>query len=118
MADFEEELRHAMKRVEPPTGFADAVLERARQEGSPIRNVKAVASLRKPVAWPKFLLLAASLLVAVGGALNVHHRQQVRQEQAQQIRGQFDLAIAVTARTLSHIDDTISKAGTVADRQR
>lgn len=117
-AELEVELRQRMKRVAAPAGFADAIFARTRSGIRPGTSHAGRAQNMRPSSWPSFLLLAASLVVACGSALEARHQQEVRQmRQAQQIAGQFNLAIAVTARTLHHIDENVSRAGTTAERQ-
>lgn len=116
--ELEAELRQQMQRVKPPQGFADAVLERARSGYRSEPGLEVRRRIARPSTGPSFLLLAASLLLACGSALEAHHQQQVRQaQQARQVAGQFNLAIELTARTLHHIDDNVSRAGTTSDRQ-
>ena len=116
--EFESELRHQMRRVEPSKGFADAVMERTQAGHRPGPRLEVRKQIARASNWPSFLLLAASLLVACGSALEAHHQQEVRQmQQAQQLAGQFNLAITLTAKTLHHIDENVSRAGTMPKRQ-
>lgn len=112
--EWDDRLQKEMLRVEAPGGFADAVLARVRVD----EKVQSIARVRRPgmktAGWPSLLLLAASLVVAAGSALEVHHVQQV--QQARQIAGEFNQAMAVTARTLHHVDRNVIRAGTLADR--
>ena len=112
--EWDDQLHREMRRVEAPGGLADAVLARVRVQ----EKVQSIARVRRPgmktAGWPSLLLLAASLVVAAGSALEVHHEQQVRQ--AQQIAGEFNQAMALTSRTLHHVDRNVVRAGTLADR--
>lgn len=116
--EFDDELRHSMERVPAPAGFVDAVIERTRAEP---RLTVCAAKPRKnsaPAGWPSLLLLAASLVVACGSALEVQHQAAVhRQQQAQRVSVEFDQAMSVTARTLEHIDENVSQAVTLSARK-
>lgn len=120
MNEFEEELLRTLHRVEPPVGFAGSVLARI-QSGRIVESGASelvLANRSKGMqssSWPSFLLLAASLAVACGSALEAHHQQQIRQ--AQQVASQFNLAITLTAKTLHHINENVSRAGVVSGRQ-
>ncbi len=89
MTCFEDELKNALRRQEPPDGFADRVLARAAEQGS--RHVKPSWSdswlriFTQPFAPENLLRWAAVAAVAVvlvvGG---VHYRNvQVQRERAQ-----------------------------------
>ena len=88
MNPFEQRLREALKRQDPPEGFAERVLQRATQ--SPHR--------RRPPVW----LMAASilgLLVPPGlgyRAYQAHKRSQIKEAQAQMV-----LALQVTSQKIN-----------------
>lgn len=87
MADFEQELRESLRRVDAPRGFADRVVARAemRQRRGADHRVwwRAVA--------------AAFLLGALSGGWVVH-REHVDRRQAMETKEQFDTAMRVTTR--------------------
>lgn len=116
--EFEAELRQSLERVQAPAGFVDAVIERTR--AAPGLSVSSAKQRKFAAAsgWPSLLLLAASLLVAVGSALKGHHQEQVQRErQAKHVAAQFNQAMFVTARTLAHIDDNVSQAVSLSVRK-
>jgi len=86
MNEVEELLRRALRRVEPPEGFAERLV-RALPQVTPA-NVMALRAARKatPVsAWRRFsapAALAASLLVAVFTGQHLATLKAEREEQA------------------------------------
>jgi len=116
--EFEAELRQSLERVQAPAELLDAVMKRTR--AAPGRSVSAAKQQQSGLiaGWPSLLFLAASLLVAVGSALEGHHQEQVRRErQATRVAAQFNQAMFVTARTLAHIDDNVSQAVSLSVRK-
>lgn len=89
MTRFEDELKNALRRQEPPDGFADRVLARAAEQGS--RQVKPSWSdswlriFAQPFAPANLLRWAVVATVAVAlVAGGVHYRNvQVQRERAQ-----------------------------------
>lgn len=85
--DFENQLRRAMRPVDPPAGFAERVMQALPARRAPA-TVVALNIVRKPApvsAWRRFsapAALAASLLVAVITGQHVAHRNAEREEQA------------------------------------
>jgi len=77
--NLEQELRRALKRKDPPSGFHDRVLSR----------IAAGETARTPATiqrWPRAALsVAASLILAFGGTFYIHRQQerQVREQLAQ-----------------------------------
>lgn len=84
--DFENQLRRALRPVDPPAGFAERVLRALPERRAPATVVP--LSVIKPAplsAWRRFsapAALAASLLVAVFTGQHVAHRNAEREEQA------------------------------------
>lgn len=83
MTNFEDELRSALRRENPPAGFANRVLERTspRAGGRP-----------HWAAWA----VAASLLLSMGG---VEYKR--RQDQGQRAKQQLLLALDITSSKLA-----------------
>ena len=74
--NLEQELRRALKRKDPPSGFHDKVLSRIAADDT----VRTPATVRR---WPRVALpVAASLMLAFGGTYYIH-RQQERQAREQ-----------------------------------
>jgi len=81
MNHFEPDLREALKHREPPTGFADRVLERAR------------ASERHAKSW-LWVAAAALILAMAGGGLFLQQRQ--RQIENEAAKEQLMVALRIT----------------------
>ena len=85
--EFENQLRRAMRPVDPPAGFAGRVMRALPQRRVP-SNVVPLSIVRKPApvsAWRRFsapAALAASLFVAVISGTHVANRNAEREEQA------------------------------------
>jgi len=101
MNNLEARLGSALARVEPPDGFAERVLERARTGPPPgYRRVPSVFS--RP--W---LAAAALLLVLLGGARTV----QVRAERRRQARDQAQLLLALQIAS-HHLNEAFERLAT------
>ena len=100
---LEHELRRALKRKDPPSGFDDRVLSR----------IAAGDTARVPQARPRWtrlpLPIAASLMLAVGAAYYVQYQQyQDRQQRAEQ--AQVEEAAREVVLALQIASETISEA--------
>jgi len=103
-SEFEQELARAMRGVDPPLGFADRVMVRARRE-TPVR-AKVLWMPRRVQQWTGGAIAAAVLAGTFFGE-EVHLRHQ-REQAAQR---QFELAMRITDRTLEHVQQQLSDAG-------
>jgi hypothetical protein len=90
MSRLEDELRAALGREEPPAGFADRVLARARPAG--FRRLRWVAAL------------AACLALAAGGLVERERRERARGEMAKR---QVMLALGITGSKLQFVKEKI-----------
>lgn len=99
---LEQELRRALRRKDPPSGFDDRVLSRIAA-GETVR-------LSQPhTRWTRFTLpIAASLMVAFGGTYYVQQQQQRRLELEQQAHAEQAVREVVFA--LQIASETISAA--------
>jgi hypothetical protein len=103
---FEQELKQAMRAVDPPEGFAERVLVRAKaKEQSRARVLTMPRRLR---AWAGGAIAAAVLVGAFTGE-EVHLRRQ--REQAELAQRQFETAMRITDRTLEHVRQQLQQAG-------
>jgi hypothetical protein len=89
MREFEDELRSALRRQEPPAGFADRVLAGARSKGAPRRAGWVAAAI------------AASLLLSLGGF-------EYRQYEGQKARRELLMALEIAGGKLSIAQAKIS----------
>ena len=95
----DDELRHALRRVEPPVGFAERVLQRAAERGAPDlaapRNPMRRALGRAMVRWAA----AAALAVAVTGGV-WYRAEQRRQAQGEDARRQVLVGLRIASSKL------------------
>lgn len=94
MTPFDDQLREALRRVEPPAGFVERALARAAGERKPPRRV---------IRFPHYVAaLAASLALVVGG----YRVQEYRR--GQQAKEQLMLALEITGSRLSQVQQKIA----------
>lgn len=98
---LEQELRRALRRKDPATGFDDRVLAR-------IASGETIHIPRVQTRWARFPLpIAASLMLAIGAAYYVqyqqHQDQQQREQQAhvEQRARDVVLALRIASETVS-----------------
>jgi hypothetical protein len=89
MREFEDELRSALRRQEPASGFADRVLARSRPKGAP-RYKSWVAGA-----------IAAGLLLSLGGF-------EYRQYEGHKAKRELLLALEIAGSKLSIAQEKIS----------
>ncbi len=82
MTPFEEEVKKALSRHEPPAGFADRVLARAREQDRK-QAARTGGWLRRLRSWRLVPVLAA-LMVMTGGIVYQEHEREARGEAAKQ----------------------------------
>ena len=105
MNRLENELRNAMKRDEPPEGFAERVLARTAET----RQALPISIFRRPTfRWA--LAGAMCVLLAVAG---IEYRQ-AKQEQArgEDAKAQLMLALRITANKLQLAQEKVQQLGT------
>jgi hypothetical protein len=92
---FEQQMREAFRRADPPAGLQQKIVRRvqARQ--------------------PRWFAAAAGLLIAVGGSLGVARWQEQRQREreAERVRQQLALTLEITSRTLARTDQRLRSIG-------
>ena len=106
---LEQELRRALRRKDPASGFDDRVLSRIA--AGPSTRLRPRETVRIPQAqtrWVRFPLpIAASLMLAIGAAYYVQYQQhqdaQHREQQArvEQTARDVVLALQVASETIS-----------------
>ncbi len=104
MNRLDNELRNAMRREEPPEGFAERVLARAAET----RHISRITIFTQPVfRWA--LAGAVCVLLAVAG---VEYRQ-AKQERArgEAAKAQLMLALRITADKLQLVQDKVQHLG-------
>jgi len=113
--EFEQELTQRMRRVDPPEGFMERLLERAEAE-APSRS-KLLTMPRRTVfrAWVGGAI-AATLVTGIFVGEQMHLRslerkaEVARQQAAQQ---QYETAMQVTDHALDHTRASLQRAGLI-----
>ncbi|MGE5327039.1 MAG: hypothetical protein ACM3NO_08360 [Deltaproteobacteria bacterium] len=103
MSPFDDDLRKALKRIEPPEGFADRVVARASLEGRPRQTL---ASRLRALFVPRTVRWAAAMavvcLVVVVGALRYREVQRERR-QGEIASAQAKLALEIASAKLNAV---------------
>lgn len=96
---FEQQLREAFRRVEPPPGLEQRILRRVQP--------------RPPRGLPPWFAVAASVVLVVGGSLGVMRWQEHehRKREAERVRQQLALTLEITSRTLARADQRLKSIG-------
>lgn len=98
MNQFENQLRRALRPVDPPAGFVERTLARA---GEPVRK----RPPRRVLQFPRYAMaLAASLALAVFG---LQYREY---QQGQQAKEQLMTALQITGSQLTQIQAKVVPA--------
>jgi hypothetical protein len=89
MMQFEDELKKALARCEPPEGLTDRILERVNISSAPTRRTRLFA-------WPMFswrLASVATLLLAL--VVGLTYRQHVQIEKGEAAKRQLLIAMHI-----------------------
>lgn len=95
MKQFDDDVRQALKQVDPPEGFADRVMSRIGRE----RAHASVASVRQFPARGWRGVAAAAVLIAFAGAgmYGIRSRQKVEQLEGLKAREEVLLALSIAS---------------------
>jgi hypothetical protein len=103
--NFESELRLALRREDPPAGFAAKILAQT-VEAAPVRaEVIRLPVWRRPAAWA----LAAGLALAAIVPSAVTEYQRKREARALEARRELLTALEVTRKQLQRTRDRIQR---------
>lgn len=83
MTPFEQQLKEALARKEPPQDFVNRVLEKTKEQQPPVRQVVRWWWFRRAWAWRLAPVMAALALVS-GGVMYREHERTVRGELAKE----------------------------------
>lgn len=109
--EFERQLARAMRRVEAPANFTEAVLRRASANVRPPARVLTMSSgWRAAQAWAAGAV-AATLLIGFGAQQFHHHR-----ESAEATR-QFEVATQIEQQALNKTREKLSRSGITLEAQ-
>ena len=101
MDDFEQQLKKAMARTDPPAWFEAKVLAAARQRRP------------EPKRW-RFLVAALASLLVVSGVVWQQERERKAGEEA---RAKLELALRITSEKLQKIEADVGRASARAGLQ-
>ena len=108
MSRLEDELRNALRREEPPEGFAARVLARAAATPEP-GPARAWTRLRGWFRAPVFARVAMAGALCLAVVLGVHYeqRQQLERMRGEAAKRQLLLALRVTGSSLRAVHDKV-----------
>jgi negative regulator of sigma E activity len=108
MSRLEDELRNALRREEPPEGFAARVLARAAAAPEP-RRARAWTRLTGWFRAPVFARAAMAGALCLVVVLGVHYeqRQQLERVRGEAAKRQLLLALRVTGSSLRAVHDKV-----------
>lgn len=121
-AEFERRLSVALRKVDPPRGFTDQVIEALSQiavAARPASHFGPRPRWRSPRRWPWnwsrpwrrafAIAVIAIFAVAAWTAYGVYQRHE--QAQVARIQSQFETALAVTSRALDRAQQQLDRPG-------
>ncbi len=106
--EFELELGRRMRRVDPPEGFMERLLERAETEAPSRWKVLTMPRRTGFRAWLGGAI-AATLVAGLFIGQQMHERSQERKAEA--ARQQFETAMEATDHALDHTRASLQRAG-------
>jgi hypothetical protein len=106
--DGDDELRIALRRVEPPAGFAERVLRRAADREAPPFAPRR-GPMRRVLGGPMVRwATAAALAVAVTGAV-WYRAEQRREAHGEDARRQVLVGLRIASRTLQAVEAKVNQ---------
>jgi hypothetical protein len=104
MTPFEEDLKQALRRQEPPAGFTTRLLARCAEE-----DAKAGSGLLGLFSWRLGITtaVAALLLSGVGGTVWERHQREVRGMAAKR---QLLLAMRIAGEKLQQVQERVNES--------
>jgi hypothetical protein len=94
----DDELRDALRRVDPPAGFADRVLDKARRE-QPVRA--------KADRLVKFAVAATLVIATISGGL--WYRAEEKRKEGEEARRQVLLSLSIAGSKLRSIEMQVNR---------
>jgi len=109
MNEFEDRLKEALQRREPPVGFAERVIAAVPSH----RNGPLLV-----MHWRSAMAIAAVLLVMFSAGLFEWHRQAERARQAEAANRQLMFALKLAAEKLQRVQNRIERSSTTVKVDR
>jgi len=104
MTPFEEQLKQALKREEPPGDFAATVMARCAQEDAKMQG-------RFWAAGWRVAALAAALVLVASGTVYEHHAREVQQEiKGKEAKRQLLLAMRIAGTKLQEVQQRVKES--------
>jgi len=106
----DDELRDALRRVDPPAGFADRVLDKARREQPvPAKPAAAPKTLWRAKAdrLVKFAVAATLVIATISGGL--WYRAEERRKEGEEARRQVLLSLSIAGSKLRSIEMKVNR---------
>ena len=107
MNDFEDRLREALQRREPPAGFVERVIAQVPSRRAHLWT-----------RWRPMAAIAAVLLVAFSAGLFEYRRQVERANQAEAANRQLMYALRLMARKIERVQNRVMNSSTVVKVDR
>jgi hypothetical protein len=98
MKDFEEELKRALRRSDPPESFRERVLARVAAEQQQSISRRVVSIWHRPML--RWAAVAAIVLFGVGGLSYRAHEQRLEEASGRAAKQQVMLALRITGSKL------------------
>ncbi|HZP17663.1 MAG TPA: hypothetical protein VFB00_06850 [Terriglobales bacterium] len=106
MSDMERDLREALRRVEPPEGFAGRVLARTAQQA-------------RPRPWyATYGAIAAAIVLVCSLFIGQYVRHERQKQEAAQAQRQLTFALRLTAEKLAVIHQRLKVSAPVVRVER
>jgi hypothetical protein len=107
MNEFEDRLRDALQRTEPPPGFAERVIARVPPRRVPVWT-----------GWRSLAAIAALLLVMFSALLFEWRRQVERAERAEAANRQLMYALRLAAEKIERVQQRVQNSSAVVKVDR
>ena len=115
MSYLEDDLKMALRRTEPPEGFAARVLERAKAPAPPEPSWREslMVLLRPPrVQWVALSLIAGLVIPAAG----VYRREQQSRAEGERAKEQLMIAVRVAGNKMHRVHQKVLEMGRMDTR--
>jgi uncharacterized protein HemX len=109
MTHMDDELRRALRRVDPPHGFAERVRTRL-EPAAPMRTRPKPAAPKRPKGAKAGWTMAAALAIAVGGGGMWYRAQEQRRMQGEEAKRQVLLSLNIASSKLRAIEMRVNRA--------
>jgi hypothetical protein len=107
MNEFEDRLREALQRREPPSGFAERVIARVPPRRAPVWT-----------RWRSLAAIAAVLLVMFSALLFERYRQVERAERAEAANRQLMFALRLAVEKIERVQHRVQNSSAVVKVDR